>query len=66
MIAFEKDSKPKIRDFADAKDLKEHFDKQKLLVKTASGDLSNGHIYILEGLDAKTITLLGEHFYIDP
>lgn len=26
MIAFEKDSKPKIRDFADVKDFKEHFD----------------------------------------
>jgi hypothetical protein len=66
MIAFKKDSEPKVQDFQVAKDLKLHFDQRLQAAKTVPSNEPKRHIYILEGLNGEFIATLGEYFYMDP
>lgn len=66
LLNLKENAKPYCREFTDTISLQEHFDRRLRAAKSPPGGIPERRIYILEGLNADYISILGGFFYIDP
>jgi hypothetical protein len=66
MLNLKENTKPYCREFSDTSSLQEHLDRRLRAAKPTPAGTPERRIYILEGLNADYIAILGGFFYMDP